>query len=98
MVSGYLSRQTNEWGLNILNGVQNHAMEPALEGRILAGRLKEDDKKIVRDLTKSKMLSRNILINLKNKRPHCMTNIKQVYNEVNKYERQIEVTRSRCNI
>jgi len=56
-------------------------MKSALEGHILAGRLKEDDKKIVRDLTKSKMLPRNILINLKNKRPHCMTNIKQVYNE-----------------
>jgi len=42
-------------------------MEPALERHILAGRLKEDDKKIVRDLTKSKMLPRNILINLKNK-------------------------------
>jgi len=81
MVSGYLSRQTKEWGLNILNGVHNHAMEPALEGHILVGRLKEDNKKIVRDLTKSKMLPRNILINLKNKRPHCMKNIKQVYNE-----------------
>ena len=76
MVSGYLSRQTKEWGLNILNGVHNHAMKSALEGHILAGRLKEDDKKIVRDLTKSKMLPRSNLINLKNKRPHCMTNIK----------------------
>jgi len=56
-------------------------MEPALEGHILAGRLTEDDRKIVRDLTKSKMLPRNILIKLKNKRPHCKTNIKQVYNE-----------------
>jgi len=81
MVSGYLSRKTKEWGLSILNGVHNHVTEPALEGHILAGRLKEDDKKIVRDLTKSKMLPRNILINLKNKRPHCMTNIKKVYNE-----------------
>jgi len=81
MVSGYLSRKTNEWGLNILNGVHNHVMELALEGHILAGILKEEDKKIVRDLAKSKMLPRNILINLKNKRPHCMTNIKQVYNE-----------------
>jgi len=53
MVSGYLSRQTKEWGFNILNGVHNHAMDPDLEGHILAGRLKEDDKKIVRDLTKS---------------------------------------------
>jgi len=51
-------------------------MEPTFEGHVLAGRLKEDDKKIVRDLTKSKMIPRNILINLKNKRPHCMTNIK----------------------
>lgn len=81
MISGYQSTQTKEWGLNILNGVHNHAMEPALEGHILAGRLKEDDKKIVHDLTKSKMLPRNILIHLKNKRPHCMTNVKQVYNE-----------------
>ena len=81
MVSGYLSRQTKEWGLNILNGVHSHAMESALEGRILAGRLKEDDKKIVRDLTKSKVHPINILINLKSKRQHGMTNIKQVYNE-----------------
>jgi len=51
MISGYLSRQTKEWGLNILNGVHNHAMELTLEGHILAGRLKENDKKIVRDLT-----------------------------------------------
>ncbi|KEH27874.1 hypothetical protein MTR_5g046245 [Medicago truncatula] len=81
MVSGYLSRQTNEWKLNILNGVHNHVMEPALEGHMLAGRLKEDDKKIVCDLTKSKVLPRNILLNLKSKRQDCMTNIKQVYNE-----------------
>jgi len=81
MVSGYLSRQTNEWRLNILNGVHNHAMKSALEGHILAGRLKEDDKKIVHDLTKSKVHPRNILLNLKSKRQDCMTNNKQVYNE-----------------
>ena len=81
MVSGYLSRQTNEWRLNILNGVHNHAMEPTLEGHMLVGRLKEDYKKIVRDLTKSKVLPRNILIILKRKRQDCMKNIKQVYNE-----------------
>ena len=40
MISGYQSTQTKEWGLNILDGVHNHAMEPALEGHILAGRLK----------------------------------------------------------
>ena len=81
IVSGYLTRQTNEWRLNILNGVHNHAMQPALEGHMLASKLKEDDKKIVRDLTTSKVHPRNILMNLKRKRQQCMTNIKQVYNE-----------------
>ena len=81
MVSGYLSWQTTEWGLNILNGFYNHAMESALVGHMLAGRLKEDDKKIVRDLTKSNVHPRNILINLNRKRQYCVTNIKKVYNE-----------------
>jgi len=81
MVSGYLSRQTNEWKLNILNGVHNQVMEPALEGHMLAGRLKKDDKKIVRYLPKSKVVSNFFLLNLKSKRQDCMTNIKQVYNE-----------------
>ena len=81
MISGYLSRQTKEWRLNILNGVHNHAMKPALEGHMLADRLKEEEQKIVRDLTKSKVLPRNILLNLNRKRQDCMTNIKQVYNE-----------------
>ena len=81
IVCGYLSRQTNDRRLNILNGVHSHEMEPALEGHMLAGRLKEDDKKIVPDLTNSKVLPRNILLNLKSRRQDCMTNIKQVYNE-----------------
>jgi hypothetical protein len=81
MVRGYLSRQTNDWRLIILNGGHNHEMKPSLEGHMLADRLKEDDKKLVRDLTKSLVLPRNILLNLKSKRQDCMTNIKQVYNE-----------------
>ena len=56
-------------------------MESALVGHMLAGRLKEDDKKIVRDLTKSNVHPRNILINLNRKRQYCVTNIKKVYNE-----------------
>jgi len=81
MVHGYLSRQTNDWRLNILNGVHNHEMKSSLEGHMLAGRLKDDDKKLVCGLTKSLMLPRNILLNLKSKRQDCKTNIKQVHNE-----------------
>jgi len=68
MLHGYLSRETNGWRLNILNRVHNHEMKPSLEGHILAGRLREDDKKIVRDLTKNFVLPKNILLNLKRKR------------------------------
>ena len=67
--------------MNILNGVHNHEMKPSLEGHMLAGRLKEDDKKLVRDLTKSLVLPRNILLKLKSKRQDCKTNINHVYNE-----------------
>jgi len=81
MVRGYLSRQTNDWRLNILNGVHNHEMEPSLEGHMHAGRLKNDDKKLVRDLTTSLVLPRNILLNLKTKRQDCKTNTKKEYNE-----------------
>jgi len=81
MLHGYLSRETNNWRLNILNRVHNHEMKPSLERYILAGRLREDEKKIVRDLTRSLVQPKNILINLKGKRQESMTNIKQVYNE-----------------
>jgi hypothetical protein len=50
MVSGYLSRQTNEWKLNILNGVPNHGMELALEEHMLAGRLNRGDKTVLQFL------------------------------------------------
>ncbi|KEH19115.1 FAR1 DNA-binding domain protein [Medicago truncatula] len=44
---GYVSRETKDWKLAILNGVHNHELVPSLEWHILAGRLRDDDKKIV---------------------------------------------------
>ena len=67
MLCGYLSRETNDWRLNILDGVHNHEMKPSLVGHMLASTLREDDKKIVHDLTKSLALSKNILLNFKRK-------------------------------
>ncbi|AES77019.1 hypothetical protein MTR_6g090600 [Medicago truncatula] len=40
---GYVNRKIKALMLVILNGVHNHEMAPKLEGKILAGRLKEDD-------------------------------------------------------
>ena len=50
-VRGYVVREDNAWKLTILNGVHNHEMVPHIAGHLLAGRLTEDDKKIVHDLT-----------------------------------------------
>jgi len=56
-----------EWWLAILNGVYNHELESRLDGRLLAGRLREKEKKKVVDMTKSLALPRNILMDLKEK-------------------------------
>jgi len=56
-------------------------------GHLLAGRLMEDDKKIVHDLTDFLVKPKNILTNLKKKRKESMTNIKQVYNERHKFKK-----------
>jgi len=58
-----------------------------LSGHLLTGRLIEDDKKFVHDLTNSSVKPKNILTNLKKKRQEFMTNIKQVYNERHKFKK-----------
>ncbi|AES68811.1 FAR1 DNA-binding domain protein [Medicago truncatula] len=75
-VRGYVVREDNAWKLAILYGVHNHEMVPFLAGHLLAGRLMEDDKKIIHDLTNSSVKPKNILTNLKKKRQESMTNIK----------------------
>ncbi|XP_024642273.1 uncharacterized protein [Medicago truncatula] len=52
-VRGYVVRENNAWKLAILNGVHNHEMVHYVARHLLAGRLMEEDKKIVHDLTES---------------------------------------------
>jgi hypothetical protein len=59
-VRGYVVREDSSWKLAILNGVHNHEMVPYVAGNLLAGRLMEDDKKIVHDLTNSSVKPKNI--------------------------------------
>ena len=64
---GYFEKKTDDWWLAMLNGVHNHELEPKLGTHLVAGRLKEEDKKRVVDMTKSLALPRNILMDLKEK-------------------------------
>ncbi|KEH19313.1 otubain, putative [Medicago truncatula] len=60
-------RIRREWWLAILNGVHNHDLESRLDGHLLAGRLKEEEKKKFVDMTKNLALPLNILMDLKEK-------------------------------
>ncbi|KEH30266.1 hypothetical protein MTR_4g066090 [Medicago truncatula] len=83
---GYFEKKTNEWWLAILNGVRNHELEPRSDCHLLAGRLREEGKKRVVDVTKSLALPRNILTNLKEKNKESMTNIKCVCNARSRWQ------------
>ena len=58
-ICGYFEKKTNDWWLSVLIGVHNHDLGPKL-GVHLAGRLREKEKK--------KVLCRNILMDLKEKK------------------------------
>jgi hypothetical protein len=56
---------THEWRLSVVCGEHNHEMAKNLEGHILAGRLKPEEKEHVQELTRNLVQPKNILNNLK---------------------------------
>jgi len=87
---GYFEKNTNDWSLAMLNGIHNHELEPKLGVHLLAGKIKEEEKKRVFDMTKSLTLPRNILTDLKKKNKESVTNIKQVYNALTRWRKGIK--------
>jgi len=85
---------TNEWPLNIFNGMHNHRMERKLEDHLLVGRLTKKDKKIVVDLTRNFLEPKYILMNFKDKRKDNLTNIKQVCNARERFKKSIRAKMS----
>ena len=73
-------KDTNDWWLAMLSGIHNHELVPKLADHLLAGRIKEEEKKRVIDMTKSLALPRNILTDLKQKNKESFMTIIQVYN------------------
>jgi len=67
---GYFEKNRNDWWLAMLNGVHHHELEPKLGGHLLAGRIKEDEKKRVLDISTSLVLPMIILTNLKKLEEH----------------------------
>ncbi|MCH81048.1 FAR1-related protein, partial [Trifolium medium] len=66
--------------LNVVNGVHNHKMTQNFEGHKVAERLTEEEKLLVRQMTKNNTLPRNIMTTLKKGRQMSATTVKHIYN------------------
>src|SRR3954468_7731506 len=71
------------WRLTIICRMHNHALDVKLHGHPMACRLSREERNVISDLTIVKVAPRNILADLKRKKPDSVSNIKQVYNERN---------------
>ena len=66
-LKGFFEKNTKDWWIAMLCGIHNHELAPKLVSHLLAGRLKEEEKKRVIDMTKSLAVPKNILTDLKEK-------------------------------
>ncbi|XP_058774718.1 uncharacterized protein LOC131648990 [Vicia villosa] len=69
------------WHFSMICGVHNHTLETNLYGHPSACRLSREEENVISKLSTIKVAPRNILTDLKQKKPDNVSNIKQVYNE-----------------
>jgi hypothetical protein len=67
------------WKVEVRCGIHNHELPDRYEGHPRVGRLTEDEKKHVADLTKCRVAPRNILLSLQRQNPESVTHINQIY-------------------
>src|SRR3954466_3364267 len=67
--------------LTVICGMHNHALDVKLHEHPMACRLSHEERNVISDLTIVKVAPRNILADLKRKKPDSVSNIKQIYNE-----------------
>jgi len=66
--------------VNLICETHNHALAKSLIEHPYVGRLTEEEKIIIGDMTKSMVKPKNILLTLKNHNANNCTTMKQVYN------------------
>ncbi|KAL5161972.1 putative protein FAR1-RELATED SEQUENCE 10 [Glycine soja] len=77
------------WMVKLICGIHNHELAKSLVGHPYAGRLTNDKKKIIADMTKSMVKPKNILLTLKEHNANSCTTIKQIYNARSAYRSSI---------
>ena len=67
------------WKVMVRCGMHNHKLDKELVGHDILGRLKEEERKFVNDMTKYNMALWYIIYALKDKHPENFTSITQIY-------------------
>ncbi|XP_045810896.1 uncharacterized protein LOC123905333 [Trifolium pratense] len=83
---GYYNKATKLWRLTVVNGMHNHELDKGLEGHLVAGRLKPQEKDFMDEMTRNAVAPKNILSTLKERDPENKTSAKQVYNARHRYK------------
>ncbi|XP_050890977.1 uncharacterized protein LOC127096454 [Lathyrus oleraceus] len=82
------------WKFNVIYGIHNHVLQTELVGHPIICRLKPGEKEIVSDMSLIRVASKNILADLKRKRPENVSNIKQLLDD-NQYVSRYKVFRKK---
>ncbi|KAH1221110.1 Protein FAR1-RELATED SEQUENCE 5 [Glycine max] len=77
------------WTVKLICGIHNHELAKTLVEHPYAGRLTDDEKNIIADMTKSNVKPRNIQLTLKEHNTNSCTTIKQIYNARSAYHSSI---------
>ncbi|GAU41659.1 hypothetical protein TSUD_272430 [Trifolium subterraneum] len=86
---GYYTKETKLWHMRVVNGIHKHELDTELEGHLVAGRLKPEDKVFLDEMTKNFVPPRNINSTLKDRDPENTMSSKQVCNARYRYKAKI---------
>jgi hypothetical protein len=91
---GRLHATTNDWHVTVTNGMHNHALDKALVGHLVAGRLKPEEKQLLSELTRNLVSPKNIIATMKERDPNNVSDIKKVYNARYRFKQRSRASRT----
>ncbi|XP_073222568.1 protein FAR-RED IMPAIRED RESPONSE 1-like [Cicer arietinum] len=83
------------WYLHVICGLHNHELAKKLTGHSFLGRLSQDEKNVLGDMTKNFEKPKNILMTLRDHNVESLTTIKQVYNARQAYRSSLRGSRTK---
>jgi len=78
------------WTVKLICGIHNHELAKTLVGHPYTGRLTDEEKNIIADMTKSNVKPKNILLTLNEHNVNNCATIKQIYDARSAYRSSIK--------